>query len=1774
MATIVQAAKDPWWAPLAVNVLGGLWNDWQQREANKKANAFFGALGETVDTMSGGSQQSATTSQDTGQGLLSVPEQDNNGWAGAFHKTNNPLTQYDTSTAGVLDTAPATAKVTAPAVSTQATGLPTAADIYRAAMGLAGTKRFAMMNPETVQKIITPFITANEAARQEQIRNALAQDYTNATDSAGRKNVAASAFLRQLVDNAGFGSLMNANTVTPTNLDLGGSVLPGTFDAWTGQTSYGNPLTKSLTPQQAADNAYRDMAFAEDVKRNNRDFTENNSHWWTTRGDSRIDADRNYGLQVRQQEHTENAVNHIQVMPDGHVYGITPKGGTVQLSKVPGMTETEKVTLQDWTTKSAALETLRKEAVRQYEKAQKDYGDNSPEAEAIRQRISDIDNETARINSDRNQLLERINGRLLPSGQSSSQSATNTQGGKPKFQLGATMSIASNVVSNANNGRIRSAFGIRNGKMHNGVDIAVPEGHHILVPDTGTPLTVKSVGTNPHHSFGNHVRLEGTMTDSEGNKHTIELIFAHMKNGSINLSRGQQVNAGELIGLVGNTGNTTDRSKPDKNGNPTVTNWYKGKNSGYHLHMETKIDGKHVDPEKFQSLISPYLPYTKSHSANTFIGTTLNPSATVTGREQGATVTQDSSDDGSHSVGTFIFSAGIGSNARDYSFNVVSSHAGLSHGRELAERYHSKAYADRLTRWNGPTLEIRTKRGKLVATYTPYLGGFYFSPDFDSKHSPRWKAKFQRDFMANSRNYLNAGGFLDIDGNLKPDGNEAFRERWRARRAADGIFGSFSSNELQQEDIDAPNVGTLSVSYQNSEGREVNADLSVEIGTFGDDLPAQQRYYGRHLNIRDKYGRLIARYSPRTNTIKFTKNSDAQAMQKSVLEQLKHKKKSILNNAGFLDENGKLIPDGNEGYRERRKAANDIPSSIPAQTAQDTQGISSVTPTGQQETAQNIQQYTQLAPSVTPMGQQDTASQPAPQSQTEAQAQGKPKGRRAKLANAIGNVGSRIDAALGSETYHQEAAQEDGQSWLGRVLDYVTDLLGRNSNTADSTTTDSSNPETTAGTPSNNRSSRITYQDRNGSTHTLTITSGEFDDSHPNEKQYFGKYIEYTDKDGHVVARYSPYVNFLQMAEGIDDTDSARDAIVQDMRQAGLQRLMQFGLADEAGLLVDDGNEDFRHKHRTRLDTNPEGITIHKDNFKKSTGQRVDNRTFWQKVNDNRKERKAFREVRDKIYQKLINAYSEASERNPDIITSKRLRQNYRTNSKAVAHIAASSIRGFAHAYGMSINDYFNNAMHLDVIFNPNEKGTNGFMRFIQPGEITEDGVRHETAEMVLNVTKFANESTAIHEFLHSFRREMENLITTVNDLPQGFYDDFAAMNRWLGISDIDFSTPYKSWTKEQQVRYKNAQEKWASAGEQYFATGKSPTIWLKHIFNKFKVWMANVYGAVKNIRYAGEDGHTHEVEITPETRKFFDNLLKDVPYVPSEAGRQARLALAKDTSRSSQGEGFYNQTASGNDYSRDTNETKELHLNLPFSPDSLRTESGNTIDEAKSSELLLTPEGSAALSYIDAHTAEAAGIQAGEIQANVGVLRHAENHHGKQIRQAGYKDTKTFLLDTLHNWKDIREGSNNSLWLVAPKDDGHGAVAAVRLHQDKNGIYRVSTLLFARNKVIDKKGLLFTGRPSPASSSGSGMNLTRASSASPGTSAAKGGLSLEQSLNAKSQVITSGNDPTPEVRFTHALSTDSVQSGSSSVNSSNTAPSHIGLCIVRVLCSGREAVN
>ena len=130
----------------------------------------------------------------------------------------------------------------------------------------------------------------------------------------------------------------------------------------------------------------------------------------------------------------------------------------------------------------------------------------------------------------------------------------------------------------------------RNGQ-HNGIDVAAPAGTDITMRDYGTVLTVSRVNTStPSKGGGNSVTLSGTYSNGD----TIDVIISHMQNDSINVNVGDVVDAGTVIGKVGNTGMTTDRSKGGK-----VTAWYEGKSSGYHMDLKIKINGKYVDPETF-----------------------------------------------------------------------------------------------------------------------------------------------------------------------------------------------------------------------------------------------------------------------------------------------------------------------------------------------------------------------------------------------------------------------------------------------------------------------------------------------------------------------------------------------------------------------------------------------------------------------------------------------------------------------------------------------------------------------------------------------------------------------------------------------------------------------------------------------------------------------------------------------------------------------------------------------------------------------------------------------------------------------------------------------------------------------------------------------------------------------------------------------------------------------------------------------------------------------
>jgi murein DD-endopeptidase MepM/ murein hydrolase activator NlpD len=109
------------------------------------------------------------------------------------------------------------------------------------------------------------------------------------------------------------------------------------------------------------------------------------------------------------------------------------------------------------------------------------------------------------------------------------------------------------------NGPITSPFGWRWGRMHEGIDISVPEGTPIRAAKAGSVILAAYTG-----GYGNY-----TCVDHGGG---LSSCYAHQSSFAV--SPGDQVAQGAVIGYSGNTGSST----------------------GPHLHFEIRVNGTAVDP--------------------------------------------------------------------------------------------------------------------------------------------------------------------------------------------------------------------------------------------------------------------------------------------------------------------------------------------------------------------------------------------------------------------------------------------------------------------------------------------------------------------------------------------------------------------------------------------------------------------------------------------------------------------------------------------------------------------------------------------------------------------------------------------------------------------------------------------------------------------------------------------------------------------------------------------------------------------------------------------------------------------------------------------------------------------------------------------------------------------------------------------------------------------------------------------------------------------------
>lgn len=137
--------------------------------------------------------------------------------------------------------------------------------------------------------------------------------------------------------------------------------------------------------------------------------------------------------------------------------------------------------------------------------------------------------------------------------------------------------------------------------FHNGIDIAGPPGQPIYAAADGNVLYTD----HSNATFGNWVALKSVIVTPRGSSEIVTL-YGHMR--TFNVSVGQHLSQGDLIGYEGNTGNTTAKLY--------------GPERGYHLHFGVyDADGFGVNPGAYTNIYGPYkVPYGYTYNPLDFLG--------------------------------------------------------------------------------------------------------------------------------------------------------------------------------------------------------------------------------------------------------------------------------------------------------------------------------------------------------------------------------------------------------------------------------------------------------------------------------------------------------------------------------------------------------------------------------------------------------------------------------------------------------------------------------------------------------------------------------------------------------------------------------------------------------------------------------------------------------------------------------------------------------------------------------------------------------------------------------------------------------------------------------------------------------------------------------------------------------------------------------------------------------------------------------------------------
>ncbi|NUT56501.1 MAG: peptidoglycan DD-metalloendopeptidase family protein [Thermoleophilia bacterium] len=230
-----------------------------------------------------------------------------------------------------------------------------------------------------------------------------------------------------------------------------------------------------------------------------------------------------------------------------------------QDQKVAGEVESAKLQMQE--TRNSTRRTRREVAATTREVAAR-----TAEQRAVRDRLAWSQRELATARRDKRATLAEVRedksemlGHMADLQAQSAALAAKIRAAQSSSPVPSTGAPSASGFIWPVHGVLTSGFGWRWGRMHEGIDLAVPNGTPVVAAAAGTVIVAGWMG-----GYGNLVVID----------HGGGISTAYGHNTSVTVGVGQQVAQGQLIAYSGNTGHST----------------------GPHVHFEVRVNGGAVDP--------------------------------------------------------------------------------------------------------------------------------------------------------------------------------------------------------------------------------------------------------------------------------------------------------------------------------------------------------------------------------------------------------------------------------------------------------------------------------------------------------------------------------------------------------------------------------------------------------------------------------------------------------------------------------------------------------------------------------------------------------------------------------------------------------------------------------------------------------------------------------------------------------------------------------------------------------------------------------------------------------------------------------------------------------------------------------------------------------------------------------------------------------------------------------------------------------------------------